>query len=113
MAAVVIAAALGVLMLVLGIVLMMGRGSCLIAGYNTAPEAVKKLYDEKKLCRSSGVVVLIASVLLFTIAFLGYWVETGQMEEADMLEPVAWICAVLAAAVAASMIYGKKCCRIK
>lgn len=36
------------------ILLLSGRGGFLIAGYNTASEAEKKKYDEKKLCRVMG-----------------------------------------------------------
>lgn len=39
---------------VLSIILLSGRGSFLIAGYNTADKEEKARYDEKKLCRVSG-----------------------------------------------------------
>lgn len=39
---------------ILGIVFLRGKGSFLIAGYNTASKAEKEKIDEKKLCRCVG-----------------------------------------------------------
>ena len=39
------------LFLVLGFVFSRGKGTFLIAGYNTAPRAEKEKIDEKKLCQ--------------------------------------------------------------
>lgn len=39
------------LLVILGIVFSKGKGSSLIAGYNTAGPEEKKKYDEKALCR--------------------------------------------------------------
>ena len=38
----------------LGIIFSSGRGSSLIAGYNTSSPDVKAQYDEKALCRAMG-----------------------------------------------------------
>jgi len=40
--------------LILGILFRKGKGSFLIAGYNTASKAEKEEIDEKKLCRYVG-----------------------------------------------------------
>lgn len=42
------------LFLALGIVFLHGKGSFLIAGYNTASKAEKEKIDEKKLCGYMG-----------------------------------------------------------
>lgn len=42
------------LFLILGIVFLRGKGSFLIAGYNTASQSEKEKIDEKKLCRYVG-----------------------------------------------------------
>ena len=55
---------------IMAIFLLMGKGSFLIAGYNTASESEKARYDEKKLCRVMGVgMMLIAFGLLATAFF--------------------------------------------
>ena len=73
-----------VLFAILSAVLLSGHGANLIAGYNTASEAEKKRYDEKKLCRILGAgmalitVLLLVSALLMDVlpAWFGY-VQTG------------------------------------
>ena len=42
------------LFVVLGIMFFCGKGSFLIAGYNTASSKEKEQYDEKALCRAMG-----------------------------------------------------------
>ena len=44
----------GLLFIILGIVFFCGKGSFLIAGYNTASPKEKERYDEKALCRAMG-----------------------------------------------------------
>ena len=39
---------------ILAVILLAGKGSFLIAGYNTASKEKKACYDEKKLCRVVG-----------------------------------------------------------
>ncbi len=41
-------------LVILGIIFLKGKGSSLIAGYNTASRAEKEKIDEKKLCRYVG-----------------------------------------------------------
>ena len=41
-------------LVVLGIMFFCGKGSFLIAGYNTASSKEKEQYDEKALCRAMG-----------------------------------------------------------
>ena len=43
-----------ILFAVLSIVLLMGKGSFLLAGYNTASKKEKSKYNEKRLCRVVG-----------------------------------------------------------
>lgn len=43
-----------ILFAVLSIVLLMGKGSFLLAGYNTASKKEKSKYNEKRLCRVAG-----------------------------------------------------------
>lgn len=58
MVSLIIAGAVGVLMVVMALVLLMGRGSFLIAGYNTASKEEKEKYDSKALSRFMGKILL-------------------------------------------------------
>lgn len=49
---------------ILSIILLSGRGSFLIAGYNTADKEEKAKYDEKKLCRVMGAGMSVITVIL-------------------------------------------------
>lgn len=48
--------------LIMALVFFSGKGSGLIAGYNTASDEEKAKYDEKKLNRTYAIVCLILSV---------------------------------------------------
>ena len=52
----------------LSLVMLSGRGAFLIAGYNTASEEEKAKYDEKKLCRVTGAGLSVIAVLVFVMA---------------------------------------------
>ncbi|MBS6195782.1 MAG: DUF3784 domain-containing protein [Clostridiales bacterium] len=52
-----------VLLALISIVLISGHGKWLIAGYNTASEKEKEKYDSKKLCRTVGVGMAVATIL--------------------------------------------------
>ena len=49
---------------ILAIILLSGKGSFLIAGFNTAPKKVRKQYDKKKLSRGYGVGVGVIAVFI-------------------------------------------------
>ena len=58
-----------VVFVILGTVFLTGKGSFLIAGYNTASKAEKEKIDEKKLCRYMGkLMFLFAACFLVIIA---------------------------------------------
>lgn len=56
-------------MVLFSLLLLSGRGSFLIAGYNTASPEEKARYDEKKLCRIVGSCLLVIALLLFVMGF--------------------------------------------
>ncbi len=66
------------------------KGKWLIAGYNTASKEEKKKYDEKKLCRAVSFLCMVCAIMLCIMAYMGYRVDSGMMEETDML-PFAFI----------------------
>jgi len=74
-----------VLFLVLGIVLWNGKGSWLIAGYNTSSKYEKSKYNEKALCRFVAKLMFFCAfcmVLSALAPLIGEWlifVSTGIM----------------------------------
>lgn len=54
---------------ILSIVLLLGKGSFLIAGYNTANSQEKARYNEKKLCQVIGIGMLLITFSLVLLAF--------------------------------------------
>jgi len=57
------------LMFVLSLILLSGRGSLLIAGYNTMSKEQQNKYDSKKLTRATGTMSIITSFALLALAF--------------------------------------------
>lgn len=55
---------------IMTIVFLMGKGSFLIAGYNTASAKDKQKYDDKKLCQCMGVGTGIITLGMLAAAFL-------------------------------------------
>lgn len=60
------------LLLVMGIYLLQGKGAMLIAGYNTLPDKEKEKYDEAALCKATGKLILsfIAPITLISLGDL-------------------------------------------
>lgn len=54
----------------MSILLISGRGSWLISGYNTASEEEKTKYDEKKLCKTTGIGLGVIAVLVLVMGLL-------------------------------------------
>jgi len=60
---------------ILGFVLRSGKGSFLIAGYNTSSKEEKKKYDEVALCKFMGnLLIVIAAIVLLTAVSEIYYV---------------------------------------
>ena len=59
-----------VFFILLGIVFSLGKGSFLIAGYNTMPKKDQEKYDVVSLCKFMGKVMFITafSILLFILS---------------------------------------------
>ena len=53
------------------LILLSGRGSILIAGYNTMSKEEQEQYDEKKLCRITGAGMLVITVLTAVLETFG------------------------------------------
>lgn len=52
----------------ISLALLLGRGSWLIAGYNTASPEEKQKYDQKRLCRVTGGGMAVITLLLAAMA---------------------------------------------
>lgn len=56
-----------IIFIVISAMLISGRGGWLISGYNTASKEEKSKYDEKKLCRVTGIGMAIIAVLILVM----------------------------------------------
>lgn len=56
-----------VLFLIMTIAFLSGRGSALIAGFNTMSDAEKSQYNIKKMCRGMGVCFAIIDVVILVM----------------------------------------------
>lgn len=52
------------IMALISVLLLLGRGSWLIAGYNTASKEEKDKYNQKKLCRVIGVGMSVITIMI-------------------------------------------------
>ncbi len=66
--ALIITGSLGLILVIMAIVLLLGKGAFLIAGFNTMSESEKKKYDTKALCRFMGKVLLPIGILMPSVA---------------------------------------------
>ena len=78
----IIVGAVSLLIIIISIILLSGKGSFLIAGYNTMPKEKQEKYDAKKLCRFLGGILLPIGLLtpgLGIISIISWfvWVYTG------------------------------------
>lgn len=69
------------LILLLAVVLLIGKGSFLIAGYNTASREEREKYDPLKLCRVVGSGLLLISLILTMFTYF----------EFDAPKHIAWL----------------------
>ena len=69
------------LLAAISVVLLMGKGSFLIAGYNTASEEIKQSYNTKRLCRVVGSGTSVLAIIFGIGAFYNY----------EMPSTVSWI----------------------
>ena len=60
----------GSAIIILSIILLMGRGSFLIAGYNTMPKEEKEKYDTTALCKFVGKILLALGLVVISWGFI-------------------------------------------
>lgn len=93
---------------IIGIFLFHGKGAWTISGYNTASEEERQRYDEKKVCRATGIVCFVCAAMLCIMSYLGYRVDLGLMKEEELTPFVVIFVVVVIAAVIAANIYVDK-----
>lgn len=54
--------------LIISVILILGHGENLIAGYNTATDEEKKKYNTKKLCRVVGIGMAVITAMILVMA---------------------------------------------
>ena len=59
-----------VILAVISIISLSGHGSWFISGYNVATKEEKEKYDEKKLCRTTGIGMSVIAILTLIENFL-------------------------------------------
>lgn len=102
------------LLLVLSIVLLCGRGSMLIAGYNTASAEEKRQYNTKKLCRSMGLTLLVITFGMAGLIAVTYLVEFQMLWDETVLANAAYLfVAFTLAAVIVEILYANTRCKKK
>lgn len=69
----VITSIIGLLFIALSLILLSGKGSFLIAGYNTLSKEEKEKFDDKKLCRFIGKILLPIGLLTPFAAVCGIY----------------------------------------
>ena len=79
----IICGAIGLMIIIMSIFLLMGRGSFLLAGFNTMSKNEKEKYDVPKLCKFMGVILLFVGVLVilvgieYLLQFWWFWLIWG------------------------------------
>lgn len=75
----IISALVGGVLIIMALVLLSGRGSFLIAGYNTMPREKKETYDGQALCRFMGKILLPIGILVPLLGIDKVYFKTKYM----------------------------------
>lgn len=87
---------------VLSMLFFSGRGAKLIAGYNTSTPEQRARYDERKLCRAMGLVMVGAFFALGTMALA----ELARMQGAISCDLSVWVTLMAVFAMAVGIFFG-------
>ena len=83
MVALITCGAIGLLIIIMSVFLLSGRGAFLLAGLNTMSKSEKEKYDIPSLCKFMGKVLLVVGVLTLLVgieylyAFWWFWLIWG------------------------------------
>ena len=67
------------LLVVFSLILLAGKGSCLIAGYNTSNREKKQKYNEKRLCRVVGAGMGILATIIGIATFYRFELPSSKI----------------------------------
>lgn len=84
-----------ILLIIAGIFLWHGKGSWLIAGYNTLSEKEKKKYNKKALCRFMAVVVFLLAFSMGILLLAGYRNRSAGSEWFGLMNGVIIVFALI------------------
>lgn len=59
-----------ILFFIIGIIMLMGKGSYLVAGYNTMDDETKKKYNQKRITQATGGVALFTSLYFVMLSYV-------------------------------------------
>lgn len=90
------------LFLALSIPLLAGRGAWLVAGYNTMPANQRERYDERKLCRATGCMLLGVSIACGLMASAAVF----EAERVGACEVADWLYLLAAVVLIADVVVG-------
>ena len=93
-----------ILLLILSIFLLMGKGSFLIAGYNTAIPKQKDKIDKVKLCKVVGTGLLLMAIILM----ISTYYEFELPNNLSWIIPYGYLAIILVMLVLANTICIKK-----
>lgn len=68
-----VTAFLGVVIIVISVIMLCGKGAMLIAGFNTMPKAEREKYDARALCKFIGGILLPVGVTMPAIFLGGFY----------------------------------------
>lgn len=91
--------------------LFQGRWSWIIPGYNMAPAAEKRKYDEKKLCRVTAFMMLTMTLGFLVTGVLGYLALSGRAEVSLIDQVKLVFLVVVLIQIAFTVWYAKNRCR--
>ena len=102
---------LGILFFVMAGFLFKGKGSFLIAGYNTASQKERDQYDELKLCKSTSVICAISGLSMLAMAYIICQRRANMISEDQMLLWFAIITVALLASSIVGILYSNTRCK--
>ena len=93
---------------ILSLFLFSGKGSWLVAGYNTLSEEEKLKYNSKKMCKAVGIVCLVCSILLFAMVYFIYKIELGIYGKNELIIFTCVFIGILILTIVGVIIYINK-----
>lgn len=113
MGAIIVMFCMDTLFFIITVTFLRGKGSFLIAGYNTASEEEQNKYDKTKLCKAMGICTLIVSIMLAVLTYIRYQLQIGTLTEKESLPFAGLFAVVIILDVIITNIYIIKRCKHK